>query len=53
MQEVKERDAVEKVSAGPREKNSVESDTEESDILEERDQVPLRIRIPGARASSG
>jgi len=26
----------------------VESDTEEDDILEEREAVPLRIRIPAA-----
>ena len=31
----------------------MESDTEESDILEERDQVPLHIRIPGARGRGG
>ena len=37
--------------AGPREENQVESDTEDEDILEERDQVPLRI--PGARGRGG
>ncbi len=31
----------------------VESDTEEDEILEEREAVPLRIRIPGARARGG
>ena len=41
------RDAVEKVLAAPREENLLESDTEGSEILEEREQVPLRIRIPG------
>ena len=40
-------EAVDKVPAGPREENPVESDTEEEDNPEERDQVPLRIRIPG------
>jgi len=39
------REAVEEVPAAPREENPVESDTEESEILEEREQVPLRIRI--------
>ena len=59
MQEVIElwpgnrREAVEEVPAGPREENQVESDTEEEDILEERHQVPLRIRIPGARSRGG
>ena len=47
------RDAVEEVSAAPREDNPVESDTEESEILDEREQVPLRIRIPGARGRVG
>jgi len=41
-------DAVEEVPEGPREESPVKSDAEEEDILEERDQVPLRIRIPGA-----
>ena len=31
----------------------MESDTEEEEILEERDAVPLRIRIPGARDRGG
>jgi len=44
------RDAVEEVPAAPREENPVESDTEESDILEQRDQVPLRIYISRARS---
>ena len=47
------REAVEKVPAGPREENPVESDTEDEDILEDRDQVPLRIRIPGAKGRGG
>ena len=48
------REAVEEVLAGPREENLVESDTKESDILEEREcQVPLRIFIPGARGRGG
>ncbi len=38
---------------GPREEEIVESDTEEDEILEEREAVPLRIRIPGARAQGG
>ena len=42
------RNAIE-VPAAPREENPVESDTEESDILKKREQVPLRIRIQGAR----
>ena len=47
------REAAEVVQEGPREEEIVESDTEEDDILEEREAVPLRIRIPGARARSG
>ena len=31
----------------------MESDTEEEESLEEREDVPLRIRIPGARARGG
>jgi len=46
------REAVEEVSAGPREENPVESNTEEEDILEERE-VPLRVRILGARGRGG
>ena len=38
---------------GPGEENSVESDTEEEEILEERVASPLRIRIPGARGRGG
>ena len=38
------------VQEGPREEEIVKSDTEEEEILEERDVSPLRIRIPGARA---
>jgi len=34
----------------PREKEIVESDTEEEEILEEQYAAPLSIRIPGARA---
>ena len=41
------------VQEGPREEEIVESDTEEDEILEEREAVPLRIRIPGARARGG
>jgi len=37
----------------PREEEIVESDTEEDEILEEREPVHLRIRIPGARALVG
>ena len=37
------------VQEGPREEKIVESDTEEEEILQQ-DAVPLRIRIPGARA---
>ena len=33
-------DAVEEVPVAHRKENAMESDTEESDILEERDQVP-------------
>ena len=33
------------VQEGPREEEIVESDTEEEEILEEREAVPLRIRI--------
>ena len=47
------RDAVEEVLAGPKEENPVESDTENEDILEERDHHPLRIRIPVARDRGG
>jgi len=47
------RDAVDEVPAAPREENPEESDTEESEILEEREQVSLRIRIPGARGRVG
>jgi len=36
-----------------REENPVESDTEDSEILEEWEQVPLRIRIPDARGRVG
>ena len=45
-------EAVEEVPARPREENPVESDNEESAILEERDQFPLRIHIPDARGRS-
>ena len=38
------------VQEGPREEEIVESDTEEEDILDERDAISLRIRIPGAKA---
>ena len=31
----------------------MKSDTEEEEILEERDLAPLRIRIPGARSRGG
>ena len=41
------------VQEGPREEEIVKSDTEEEEILEERDVSPLRIRIPGARARGG
>ena len=37
------------VQEAPREEEIVESDTEEEEILEIREAVPLRIRIPGAR----
>ena len=37
------------VQEAPREEEIVESDTEEEEILEVREAVPLRIRIPGAR----
>ncbi len=47
------REAAEVVQEGPREEEIVESDTEEDEILEEREAVPLRIRIPGARARGG
>jgi len=56
MQEVKERnrcESVEEVPTWPQEKIPVESDTEDEDILERRDEVPLRVRIPGARGRSG
>ena len=39
------REAVDKIFAAPREENLVESDTEESEILKEGEQVPLSIRI--------
>ena len=38
------------VQEGPREEEIVESETEEDKILEDREAVPLRIRIPGGRA---
>ena len=38
------------VQEGPRKEEIVVSHTEEEEILEEREVVPLRIRIPGARA---
>ena len=38
---------------GPREVEIVESDTEEDESLDEREAVPLCIRIPGARARGG
>ena len=41
------------VQEGPREEEIVESDNEEEEILEERDAVPLRIRIASARARGG
>ena len=47
------REATEVVQEGPREDEIVESDTEKDEILEEREAVPLRIRIPGARARVG
>ena len=47
------REAAEVVQEGPREEEIVESDTTEEKILEERDAVPLRIRIPRARARGG
>ena len=37
------------VQEGHREEEIAESETEEEEILEERDAIPLRIRIPGAR----
>ena len=48
-----QREAVDEVPAGPWEENPAESDTEEEGILEARDQVPLRIRISGARGRGG
>ena len=42
-------EAADVVQEGPREEEIVESDTEE----EERDAVPLRIRIPSAKARGG
>ena len=45
------REAAEEVQKGPREEEMVESDTEEEEILEEREAMPLRI--PGARARGG
>ena len=39
------RDAVEEVPAAPREENPVESDTEESDILEELELLVLTYVI--------
>ena len=47
------REAVEEVPAASTEEIQVESDTEESEILEEREQVPLRVRIQGARGRVG
>ena len=47
------REAAEVVQEGPREEEIVESDTEEDDILEDRDAIPLCIRIPGDRARGG
>ena len=38
------------VQGGTREEEIVESDTEDEEIIEEWDAIPLRIRIPGARA---
>ena len=46
-------EVAEVVQEGPRKEENVQSDTEEEDILEEREAVPLRIRIPGARARGG
>ena len=47
------REVAEIVQEGPREEENVESDTEEEEILEEQEAVPLLIRIPGARARGG
>ena len=44
---------VQDTAEGPMEEEIVESDTEEEEILEQRDAIPLRIRIPGARARGG
>ena len=38
---------------GRREEEILESDSEREEILKERDAVPLRIRIPGARVRGG
>ena len=47
------REVAEVVLEGPREDEIVESDTEEEEILQERDASPLRIHIPGARGRGG
>ena len=47
------REAAEVIQEEPREEEIVQSDDEEEEILEERDVVPLRIRIPGARDRGG
>ena len=38
---------------GPREEEIVEADAAEDEILEEREDVPVRIRIPAGRARVG
>jgi len=38
------------VQERPREQEIMELDTEEDEILEEQDAIPIRIRIPGAKA---
>ena len=47
------REAAEVVHEGSRGEEIVESDTEEDEILKEREAIPLHIRIPGARARGG
>ena len=44
-------DEAEVVQEGPKEEEIEESDTEEEEILEKRDAIPLRV--PGARARDG
>ena len=46
---MEKRNCREVVQEVPREEEIVESDTEEKEILEERDAIPLRIQILGSK----